>query len=365
MSSNEKTSGIGSQQRTIWLFLWAIIFVLGLAGWLNYVFYGDQARAWRALLINFIFFTPLASGMIVWPAIVIASQGIWAKPLERTAFAALPFAFVSIAAFIALWIGHSHWAGWTRHAKSAAGILAQCQIRFHQGHRRTYNNLDSGVRHLLVRARKSAPTILAGWLCFAYGVVFTLIAFDMVMALDPHWFSTLFGGYFFVSGMYAALAAWTILSITSGQTTAEHRHDLGKLIVAVSLFTTYLMYSQLLPIWYENFHHEVRFILPRLTISQWRYVSVILLATIYLGPLVLLLTRWSKRSPVFLTIVSLLMLAGLWLERWWEVTPTLGGKLTFGLIEVSITAAFIAAFMISVILFNKKVPVSEQMRATK
>ncbi len=364
MSSNESAAGAGLRQRTIWIFLWAAIFGLGLAGWLNYVFNGDQARAWRALLINFIFFTPMASGMIVWPAIAIASQGIWARPLERTAFAALPFAFVSITAFIVLWIGYPHWAGWAGVPNLPQGFWLNPKFVF------TRDIIALAIVWILaaafvVRARKNASTALAGWLCFTYGAVFTLIAFDVVMALDPHWFSTLFGGYFFVSGMYAALAAWTILSITSGAATAELRHDLGKLIVAVSLFTTYLMYSQLLPIWYENFHQEVRFILPRLTISQWRYVSVILLATIYLGPLILLLTRWSKRSPVFLAIISFLMLVGLWIERWWEVTPALGGKLTFGLIEVSITAAFLSAFMIGAILFNRKVPASQQTGAAK
>ena len=325
-----------------------------MAGWLGYVFYGDQARCWRALLINFIFFTPLASGMIVWPAITIASQATWAKPLERTAFAAIYFAPVSIAAFIALWIGHSHWAGWLAYQNLPQGFWFDIRFVF----------IRDIIALLIIwglcaafvaRAQKGISSKLAGLLMFAYGVVFTLIAFDMVMALDPHWFSTLFGGYFFVSGMYASLAAWTILSILSGSATVEHRHDLGKLIVAVSLLTAYMMYSQLLPIWYENLPAEVRFVIPRLTVTQWRYISAILTATIFLGPLVLLLTRWSKRSPVFLTSVSLLMLVCLWIERWWEVTPTLGGKLTFGLIEVSITVAFVAAFMTSVSIFFKKV----------
>jgi hypothetical protein len=175
----------------------------------------------------------------------------------------------------------------------------------------------------------------------------------MVMALDPHWFSTLFGGYFFVSGMYAALAAWTFFSIYSGSADAENRHDFARLLVASSLLTAYLMFSQLLPIWYENLPNEARFVLPRLTITNWPYVSVVLLVTIYLGPLVLLLTRWSKRSPVFLACVCLLLLAGLWVERWWLVAPTLGGRLIFGLAETGITAAFIASFMISMKIFQE------------
>jgi hypothetical protein len=341
------------KRRTGSFLLWCAIFVLGVIGWLYFVFYDDQSRAWRALLINFIFWTPLASGMIVWPAVVISSQGIWARSLHRVAFGALYFAPISIAAFIALWIGQSHWAGWVFQQNLPQGFWLNPKFVF----------IRDIIALLIMwglcvtfvnRAGKGVPGKIAGVLCFAYGVVFTLIAFDMVMALDPHWFSTLFGGYFFVSGMYAALAVWTVLSILSGITTAENRHDFGKLIVAVSLLTAYMMYSQLLPIWYENLFAEVRFVIPRLTITQWRYISVLLVVTIFLGPLVLLLTRWSKRSPVYLTAVSLLLLVCLWIERWWEVTPTLGGKLTFGLVELSITAAFAAAFLLSVIMFAKR-----------
>jgi hypothetical protein len=331
------------------IFFWGVIFAVGVAGWFFYVFYGDADRAWRALLVNFIFWTPLATGMIVWPAVVVVSQGKWAKPLERTAFASLYFAPVSIAAFIALWIGHTHWAGWAGFQNLPQGLWLNTKFVF-------IRDIAALViiwvlcAAFVARAGKNVPRTLAGWLCFGYGVVFTLIAFDMVMALDPHWFSTLFGGYFFVSGMYAALVCWTVLSILSGSASVEHRHDLAKLIVAVSLLTAYLMFSQLLPIWYEDLSAEVRFVIPRLTVSQWRYISLVLVATIYLGPLVLLLTRWSKRSPVFLSIVSLLVLISLWIERWWEVTPALGGGLTFGLTEASITAAFISAFIISITL---------------
>ena len=84
------------------------------------------------------------------------------------------------------------------------------------------------------------------------------------MALDPHWYSLLFGGYFFISGMYIAVAAWVAPSATvDDRSTPDHLHDLGKLVVAFSLLTTYMMYSQLLPIWYENLPEEIRFLVPR------------------------------------------------------------------------------------------------------
>jgi hypothetical protein len=324
-----------------------VLFVSCASGWLYFALSGDAARAWRALLINFLFFTPLASGMIVWPAIVVVSQGRWAKPLERTAFAPLAFAPISLAAFVALWLGHSHWAGWLRFPDFRHGIWFNSGFLF----LRDFLGLSilwSLCAAFVIRRRHPIAPVLAGWLCLAYGLVFTLIAFDLVMALDPHWFSALFGGYFFVSGLYASLAAWTVVSIVSQTAAVELRHDLGKLIVAFSLLTGYLMYSQLLPIWYENLPAETRFVVPRMMQTPWRYFSIGLIATVYLGPLILLLTRGAKRSPSFLAFVSFIMVVGLWVERWWEVTPTLGGEVKFGFVEGSITLAFVTAFFLSV-----------------
>jgi hypothetical protein len=351
--SNELISEILTSLRKSLLSFWGMLFILGAIGWLVCTIWGDASRAWRAMLGNYIFFTPLACGMIVWPAIVLLCHGAWAAPIQRYAFSALAFAPVSLAAFIILWIGYPHWASWTSMPDLPQGFWLHPAFVF-------IRDITALIIIWLLAAafvKKSQKEIslkLAGWLCFAYCIVFSLIGFDMVMALDPHWFSTLFGGYFFVSGMYAALVAWTFFSVYFGTSAAETRHDLAGLIVAASLLTTYLMFSQLLPIWYENLPQEVRFILPRLTITKWPYISVVLLCTIYLGPLVLLLTRWSKRSPVFLSFVCLLMLAGLWIERLWEINPSIEGQLTFGLTELSITAAFTASFIISMKIFGTR-----------
>jgi hypothetical protein len=199
-----------------------------------------------------------------------------------------------------------------------------------------------------------------GSLIVMYCLVFSLIGFDMVMALDPHWYSSLFGAYFFVSGMYAAIAGWTISYIFQAENhNPAHLRDLGNLMLAFSLLTTYMMFSQLLPIWYENLPHEVRFILPRFQVFPWRWVSVALLGSIYLGPLAMLLWRRPKRSPLYLGIVALVILAGLWLERWWLVIPTLGGEFKIGLIEFSMAAIFAAVIILGFQRFHKRVKFSD------
>jgi hypothetical protein len=193
---------------------------------------------------------------------------------------------------------------------------------------------------------------------FAYCVVFSLIVFDLVMGLKPRWYSTLFGGYFFLSGMYAAVAGWTFGTvILSPRSAGERFHDLGKLIVAFSLMTTYMMFSQLLPIWYENLPQEALFVVPRLHTPYWREVSLLLVATIYLGPLVFLLPRESKRTVPYMGLASLTILVFLWLERRWLVVPSLGGTPVPGAAEICITVAFAAALIAAADLFLTFFPV--------
>jgi hypothetical protein len=331
-----------------WTLACAALAAAGLAGWLVYALTIDPERAWRALLVNFVFFTPLAIGMVVWSAIVILSRGQWAEPIKDSALCGVVLAPVSLIAYGALWIGKTHWAGWLKLKSLPQGTWLDSSFVF----------VRDGLGLLLLwglalwfarRRRQERPLVLGGVLAFAYSMIVSLMAFDLVMALDPLWYSTLFGGYFFISGLYASVAAWTLTAILQQPTLHRERlQDLGKLIVTFSILTTYLMYSQLLPIWYENLPRETRFVAPRLQNAEWRFVSTWLLAVIYLGPLVVLLTRWSKRTPRFLGAVALAVLIGLWIERWWLVTPALGGRAQLGLVELSITAAFTSAFVFGI-----------------
>ena len=120
--------------------------------------------------------------------------------------------------------------------------------------------------------------------------------------------------------------------------------------------TTYLMYSHLLPMWYENLPDEVRFLVPRMNFQPWLAISYGLLGTVYLGPLVLLLTERSKRNRWSLGAISLLVLAGMWVERWWLVTPTFDPAARFGLVELSMAAAFIGMLGIGLEQFDRRMP---------
>lgn len=334
--------------RRLWVALCLIVLLAALAVWIVQAFTGDAGRAWRAMLINFQFFTALACGMVAWPAVVLAAQGKWSRSLEPVATSAAAFAPVSIVAFIALFVGREHWAAWITTRMDFQHVWLNVPFVFARD-----AIALAGLWILAIvfarQCRSQQPSrVLAGWLVFAYCAAFALLGFDMVMALDPKWYSALFGGYFFVSGFYIALAGWGLAAVLCCRGVERDRlHDLGKLIVAFSLLTAYMMYSQLLPIWYENMPEETRQIFPRLRQGKWAAFSWLLLALIYLGPLVILLTRWAKRTPAFLGIVCLALLAGMWIERWWLVAPTVGATAAIGLTEISLTVAFASALVLA------------------
>ncbi|MDQ1257026.1 MAG: hypothetical protein QG656_1627, partial [Candidatus Hydrogenedentes bacterium] len=304
-----------------------------------------------------------------------ARGGNWLiEPLERRARAGMAFIPVCFGTFLLLWLGRSHWAEWANQpglhnaawlnpgflfTRDALALLLfwWTAARFARS-RNPRSGENSGIPTFVnsvgpISYRPSSGGS-AGMLAFVYCLVFSLLGFDLVMALDPHWFSSLFGAYFFITGLYTAIAAWTFsVLLEKPAVDAAHRKDLAKLIVAFSLLSTYMMFCQLIPIWYENLPEEVRFVIPRLRISPWRWVSLGLLATVYLGPLLLLLPNRAKGSICYLRAIVLLLLTGMWLERWWLVTPTLGGAFAIGLPEAGATAAFLAAFIMSIRRFSR------------
>jgi len=348
------TSEQGDRRRTARTLVWVFLILGGCGLWLLFINGADGGRAWRSLLINFLFFSSLAGGLVVWPAIVGTCNGHWHARLEGIAAAGIAFSIPSLLALIVLWIGSPGWAPWY-HAQFHQGLWLDNDFLF--GRDLAALLLFWGLAAYYLRERRKEKGRLAGTLLvLVYCLVFSLLGFDLVMALDPHWFSNLAGGYFFISGLYIAITCWALLATGRAEAQTDQLHDMGRLIVGFSLLTTYLMYAHLLPIWYENLPHEVRFLVARLHSEPWRMVSYLLLCLVYFGPLVLLLTVRSKRNRWSLGGISLLVLAGMWIERWWLVAPTFDPLARLGLSELSMAAAFIGMLGLGMEQFHRYQP---------
>jgi hypothetical protein len=178
-------------------------------------------------------------------------------------------------------------------------------------------------------------------------------AVDLLMSLDPHWSSTVFGVYFFsggVVGFFALLSMLTALLQRSGRlggaVTDEHYHDLGKLVFAFTVFWAYIAFSQYMLTWYANIPEETAWYLRRQT-GPWTGVSLLLLFGHFVLPFVYLLPRSVKRRPKLFGPMAAWVLLMHYVDVYWIVMPQVSpGKVPFHLLDLTCPLA-IGGFLLA------------------
>jgi len=187
-----------------------------------------------------------------------------------------------------------------------------------------------------------------------YAVTSSMSAWDWVMSVDPHWFSTMFGWYVFASWWVSGIAAIALAAIFLKQAgylkalTSNHMHDLGKLMFGFSIFWTYVWFSQFMLIWYANLPEEAVYYNQRLGGFEGRYTGIFFFNLIinFVFPFLGLMTRDAKRQMIIMKIVCIAILIGHWSDFYLMFMPgTLKGENGF-LIEIGVAAIFLGAFLI-------------------
>ena len=167
-----------------------------------------------------------------------------------------------------------------------------------------------------------APIFLA-----VFAISFTMVSFDLLMSLDPHWFSTMFGVYCFAGSFYSSLALTAVIAVLlrragylSHIINENHLHDLGKFMFAFTVFWAYIAFSQFMLIWYANLPEETMYFMHRFK-GNWMSFSIFLLVGKFIVPFFALITRGAKRSESRLLFVGLWMLGAHWIDVLWLVQP--------------------------------------------
>jgi hypothetical protein len=186
------------------------------------------------------------------------------------------------------------------------------------------------------------------------------------MSLDPHWYSTLFGGYYFMGSFFVAIVAIYLVSLLflDSPVLREHiharqLHDLGKLTLAFCVFTGYLFYAQFNTIWYGNLPEETRYVILRVKLSPWEPLAWVILFMILIIPFFVLLSRRVKLKRGPMIGLTILILVGMWLERFILVAPSIWKRewIPLGPLEVLITAGFFGLMGLCFTLFLRRFPV--------
>lgn len=186
-----------------------------------------------------------------------------------------------------------------------------------------------------------------------FGYSSSVAAWDWVMSIDPHWFSTMFGWYVFASWWVTGLAMITLIVCYLKEAgylkmvNANHLHDLGKFIFAFSIFWTYIWFSQFMLIYYANIPEETVYFIERLKNAPYSWIFYANLFLNFVFPFLLLMTRDAKRHISMLKVVCPIVIVGHWLDFYNMVTPGVmqynGG---LGFLEIGLMIIFLAAFLL-------------------
>lgn len=351
------------------LFLWAL--------------WGGQAgRAWEAYHTSFLYFTGLAQGLVIVAATQKAARSHWAGLIIRLAEAGVAFVVIAPVLYLGLVLGRGHlfavlptdrpavgfWFGQTFYLVRNWLILVamaalswrfvRCDMAADMQELAEGRPVESDADEKL-RISRAAVQLIVAW---AFG--YSLLAFDLIMSLAPRWVSNLFGAFFFMGNFLGGLAALAVLTLVlrgplgiKDKVSTKQLHDLGKLVFGFTVFWAYLMWAQFLVIWYGNLPEETYWIFYRLW-GGWRAVGTAVFLMVFLTPFIGLLGVRPKKYPPTFALFSVISLAGLWLERYLEIVPSIndGHGPALGVPEAGAAVMLLGAFLLAYGVFAKRYP---------
>ncbi|WP_179334324.1 quinol:cytochrome C oxidoreductase [Winogradskyella costae] len=202
--------------------------------------------------------------------------------------------------------------------------------------------------------------ISAAFLVF-YIYTESIMSWDWIMSVDPHWFSTLFGWYVFASMFVSGITVIALITIflkSKGLlpfVNDSHIHDLAKFMFGISIFWTYLWFSQFMLIWYANIPEEVTYFVTRIEDYNLPFFGMV--AMNFLFPLLLLMNSDYKRIPWFVVMAGVVILFGHYLDIFNMIMPaTVGDRWFIGFPEIGSVLFFGGLFMLIVFTSLGKYP---------
>ncbi|MBI5325683.1 MAG: quinol:cytochrome C oxidoreductase [Ignavibacteriae bacterium] len=160
-----------------------------------------------------------------------------------------------------------------------------------------------------------------------FAVTITIAAIDWLMSLEPHWFSTIFGVYYFSGSLLAALAATTFAAVRMAdldlfgiKIKSDHYYSLGALMFAFTNFWAYIAFSQFMLIWYANLPEETFWFMNRWE-GSWKYITLGLIVFRFIVPYILILSQPSKKDPKRLKLAAIWILFTHYYDLYWLVMP--------------------------------------------
>ncbi|MCG2610836.1 quinol:cytochrome C oxidoreductase [Flavobacterium sp. SM15] len=353
---------------------------------LEHVLHQLQNKPWAALYVACIFFLLISVGVLAFYAIQWAAQAGWSPVLFRvmegiTAYL-LPGSIIFIVLLVACGMHMNHLFVWMGEGVTdpaspnydaiIAGKSGFLNVPFFLGRAVVFLAGWNLYRYLsrknsLAQDNASDDSfykknfkMAAGFLAF-FIVTESIASWDWVMSVDPHWYSTLFGWYvfasFFVSGI-TTIAFVTLYLKSKGYleyVNTSHIHDLAKFMFGISVFWTYLWFSQFMLMWYSNIPEEVTYFVTRIEHFKLPFFGMVVLN--FVLPILILINTDFKRLTWIIVMAGIIILTGHYIDFFNMIMPaTVGDQWFIGAAELGALAFFLGLFILVVFTALTKAP---------
>ena len=337
------------------------ILALAMVVWLCMGSADEGARALHAYVWALCYFVSISVGALFFVILQYLTRAGWSVVVRRIAemlACNLPLLVVLfIPIIILMWQGNHRLYEWVNPELVAKEPLLQAKqaylnVTFFTVRYLIYFAVWGGLAryylsHSLKQDETGDPSITAHLQRFSAPAMFlfamstTFFAFDTLMSLEPKWFSTIFGVYFFAGSVLSSLATTILISqllqragLLKTSITVEHYHDLGKLLFGFVFFWSYIAFSQYVLIWYGNIPEETEWFMERQT-GDWVWVSLSLLFGHFMIPFVGLMSRHAKRCTNILAFWAVYLLIMHLVDLYWLVMPSMKQEvLNLGMTEI-------------------------------
>lgn len=340
-----------------------------------------QNRPWSAIYIAAFFFFMLALGTLAFYAVQRAAQAGWSPLLFRVMEGITAYLVpggIAIFVILVLSVLHmNHLFVWMDAETVAHDELLQGKAGYLNptffliraavflGGWIAYREVSRRLSLAQDEANDNSNFIKnfrwsAGFLVF-YLVTESIMSWDWIMSVDPHWFSTLFGWYVFASMFVSGITTIALVTIylkSRGylpDVNDSHIHDLGKFMFGISIFWTYLWFGQFMLIWYADIPEEVTYFVTRIEDFKLPFFGMV--AMNFLFPLLVLMNSDYKRINWFVVMTGIVVLLGHYLDVYLMITPaTVGDQWYIGVPEIGAVLFFGGAFIFWIFRAMTKAP---------
>lgn len=341
----------------------AILIIIGLASLAYGIFAYSADKVWSALLLNSVNFLTIGLGATFFLAIHIISQSGWHISIQRIPEAIsmyLPFGAIFM---IIMLFGLDHVFHWTHeihHDPIIADKEPYLNVPFFIARLFVYLAIWISLTYILRRISKKSDlgdglnfynksrTYAALFLVF-FAITIVTFAWDWLMSIEAHWFSTLFGWYVLAGVIVKSFAAIIVVIAILRSLgyldfiTTDNIHDLARYLFSFAIFWMYLWFSQFMLIWYANIPEETFYFVKR--VENYEFLFLLNLALNFLIPFLVLVIRKFRRVLWIVTAMAIVVLAGQWVDQYLMIFPgTMKEVQRIGLFDIGLTIGFTGIF---------------------